>query len=136
MITFFGRRFDEVDIQPFHQIVSNGGIFQAILWQVKDSKERQTGVQSPVMVSVIGICCDPLGTMVSKIAYSICHDPYRSVYPAFFSKVDIIHRQLPDDTLTVFMLGPCRQYSILNRPDKRIARNMLTGPRRFHVPSL
>jgi len=48
--------------------------------------------------------------------------PHRSMYPTFFSEVDIVQRQLADDTVTIFVLGPCIPYSIMNPLGKRIAR--------------
>jgi hypothetical protein len=44
MITFFGRRFDKMRIEPLHQLFAHGSIVKSSLWKVKDDKERETGI--------------------------------------------------------------------------------------------
>jgi hypothetical protein len=40
-------------VKPLHQLFAHWGVIEASLGKVKDNKERETGIQCPVMVSVI-----------------------------------------------------------------------------------
>ncbi len=86
-------------IEPLHQLFAHGGIIKSSLRQVKDNKERKTGIQYPVM---IGIVMNGLWSVHRFLPRRSARssgagaggDTHRCLCPAVHNELDIIYRML------------------------------------------
>jgi hypothetical protein len=86
-----------VRVEPLHQLFPHRGIVEAGLRKVKDNKERETGIQCPVM---IGIVLKGLGSVYQFLARGSAHsrgvrgDTHRCFRPAVHDELHIVYGML------------------------------------------
>lgn len=51
LITLLRRWFDELDVEPLHEVFTNRSVFISEFWLEKDDEEREARVQTPVVVA-------------------------------------------------------------------------------------
>ena len=84
-------------VEPLHQLFSHWGIVEAGLRKVKDNKEGETGVQCPVMISIV---LKGLGSVYqfltggSARSRGVRGDTHRCFRPAVHDELDIVHGML------------------------------------------
>lgn len=84
-------------VEPLHQLFPHRGIVEAGLRKVKDNKKRETGVQCPVMISIV---LKGLGSVYQFLARgSACsrgvrRDTHRCFRPAVHDEFDIVYSML------------------------------------------
>jgi len=81
-------------VQPLHQFFTHRGIIETSLRKVKDDEERETGIQCPVMVSIVlkGLRSVQRFLERGSADYrSNRGDTHRRLRPAIHDKFDIIY---------------------------------------------
>jgi hypothetical protein len=53
LVTLFCGRLDEMDVQPFHELVADGCINKARFRHVEQDEEGEARVQAPVVVATV-----------------------------------------------------------------------------------
>ena len=95
-------------VEPLHQFFTHRGIIETSLRKVKDNKQRETGVQCPVMVSIVlkGLRSVQRFLERGSADYrSNRGDTHRRLRPAIHDKFDIIYGVL-DQHLRNLLTAP------------------------------
>lgn len=50
MVSFFSRRFNEIDVEPFHQFVGDGRAFETNVRHVQGREEGKAGAEAAIVV--------------------------------------------------------------------------------------
>src|SRR6266851_5967550 len=86
-----------MSVEPLHQFFSHWGIVETSLRKVKDNKERETGIQCPVMVGIVLKGLRSVHRFLaggSACSRSARGDTHRCLRPAVHDKFDIIYGML------------------------------------------
>ncbi len=95
-------------VEPLHQLFTHRGIIETSLRKVKDNKERETGVQCPVVVSIVLKGLRSVQRFLERRSAdyrSNRGDTHRRLRPAIHDKFDIIYG-VPDQHLRNLLAAP------------------------------